>query len=173
MDVRPEGRLTLDPSPDFLAKLDSLHASLNPIFPAEHTGPFTFPIAVASTISPDATQGTIRTEGELEALLLGSGQLFWGQQWFDLSGSADLIEANLQPSPPYGGKQAQGPLLTLSLAGAQVVPDPAARAVSVQGASLTLTQAAADQLNQLLASGEGVFAAGGAVGTVSFTAVGE
>lgn len=173
MDVLPEGRLTLDPDPGFLAKLDSLHASLNPIFPAERPGPFTFPIAVASTISPDGTQGTIRTEGELEALLLGSGQLFWGQQWLDLSSGSDLVEANLQPSPPYPGKQAQGPLFSLSLAGAQVTPDPIARSVSVQGASLTLTQAAADQLNQLLAAGEGAFGSGQALGSVSFVAVGE
>lgn len=173
MNVLPEGRLTLEPTAELLAKLASLHVSLNPIFPAEHPGPFTFPLAPASTISPDGTQGTIRTEGELEMLLLGSGQLFWGSQWLDLTSGADLIEANLQPDPPYAGKQGQGPLLSLSLAGAQVILDPSARSVSVQGASLALTQTAADQLNQLLAAGKGVFGSGEAVGSASFVAVGE
>jgi hypothetical protein len=173
MSVLPEGRLTLDPAAVFLAELASLHVSLNPVFPAEHPGPFTFPIAPASTISPDGTQGTIRTEGELEALLLGSGQLFWGEQWFDLYQGADLLDANLQPSPPYAGKQDQAPLLTLSLAGAQVTANPATRSVSIQGASLTFTQTAADQLNQLLAAGKSVFAAGEALGSVSLTATGQ
>ena len=95
IDVLPEGRLGLDPDPGFLAKLSSLFVSLNPVFPAERPGPFTFPIAAASTISPDGTQGTIRTEGELEMLLLGSGQLFWGEQWLDLWGGADLVNQYL------------------------------------------------------------------------------
>lgn len=173
MSIRTEGRLTLDPSPDFLAKLQSLFVAVNPIFPAEHPGPFTFPLAPDSTLSPDGTQGTIHTEGEMELLLLGSGQIFWAQQWFDFSQGADLIEANLQPDPPYGGKQGQAPLFSLSLAGAQVTADPAARSVAVAGAPLALSQTAADQLNRLLAAGKSVFSSGDAVGNVSFTALGQ
>lgn len=175
MSVLPEGRMSLAFAPSFVAKLQGLFVSLNPISPAELSpGPvMSFPIAAGSTISPEGTQGTIRTAGEVELLLLGSGQLFWNEGWLDLTNGADLIEANLQPDPPYGGKQAQGALFTLSLAGAQVVPDAKARSVSVTGAALALSQAAADQLNKVLGGGKGVFSAGEALGSASFTVVGE
>ena len=175
MTVLAKGRMSLAFAPSFVAKLQGLFVSLNPISPAELSpGPaMSFPIATGSTISPDGTKGTIRTSGEVELLLLGSGQVFWNEQWLDLSNGADLIEANLQPDPPGGGKQAQGPLFTLSLAGAQVAPDAKARSVSVQGASLVLTQTAADQLNKVLAGGRGVFEVGEGLGSVGFSAVGE
>jgi len=175
MSVLAQNRLTLALSPELIAKLNSLFVSLNPVAPAELApGPLlSSPIAPASTISPDGAQGTIRTEGEAELLQLGAGQLFWGEQWLDLSAGADLITANLQPSPPYAGKQAQGPLFSLSLAGAQVTPDPQARTVSVANAALALTQTAADQMNQLFAQGKGVFKAGEALGTLSFVAQGQ
>ena len=175
MTVLEKGRMSLAFASSFVAKLQSLFVSLNPISPAELSpGPtMSFPIAAGSTISPDGTKGTIRTAGEVELLLLGTGQLFWNEQWLDLSNGADLVEANLQPDPPNGGKQAQGPLFTLSLQGAQIAPDAKARSVSIQGASLTLTQAAADQLNKVLAGGKGVFDVGETLGSVGFVAVGE
>jgi hypothetical protein len=175
MTVLDKGRMTLAFAPSFMAKLQGLFVSLNPISPAELSpGPvMSFPIATGSTISPEGTKGTIRTGGEVELLLLGTGQVFWDEQWLDLTGGSDLVEANLQPDPPNGGKQAQGGLFTLSLAGAQIVPDAKQRSVSVQGASLALTQTAADQLNKVLAQGKGVFSAGEGLGSVGFTAVGE
>ncbi|HEX5414422.1 MAG TPA: hypothetical protein VFZ25_02075 [Chloroflexota bacterium] len=175
MAVLPRNRLALAFAPQLVAKLNDLFVSLNPISPAELApGPvLSFPIAAASTISPDGAEGTLRTAGEAELLQLGAGQLFWGEQWLDLSAGVDLIDANLQPSPPFGGKQAQGPLFALSLQGAQIAPNPRARTVAVAGASLTLSQLAADQMNQLLAGGKPVFVAGEALGTVSFTAQGQ
>lgn len=175
MSVLARNRLTLALDPQLVAKLNSFFVSLNPVAPAELApGPvLSFPIAPASTIAPGGTQGTIRTEGEIELLQLGAGQLFWGEQWVDLSGGADLLTANLQPSPPYAGKQAQGPLFSLSLAGAQIVADPGARTVSVAGAALTLTPTAAAQMNQLFAKGQPTFAAGEPLGSVGFTAQGQ
>ena len=175
MSVLPKNRVTLAFAPGFTAKLKSLFVSLNPIAPAELSpGPtISFPIGADSTLSPDATKGQIRTTGEAELLLLGTGQIFWAQQWLDLGAGSDLVEANLQPSPPYGGKQPQAPLFSLSLQGAQVSPDPKTRTVSVAGASLALTQAAADQLNQVLAGEKPVFAPGEVFGAVSFTAQGQ
>ncbi|HUC00098.1 MAG TPA: hypothetical protein VMS11_09765 [Solirubrobacterales bacterium] len=175
MSVLARNRATLAISPGFAAKLKGLFVSLNPIAPAEIApGPtLSFPIGADSTISPDGTKGQIRTTGEAELLLLGSGQVFWANQWLDLGAGSDLVEANLQPAPPFGGKQAQAPLFSLSPAGAQVVPDPQGRSVSVQGAALALTQAAADQLDQLLAGGKPTFVAGEALGSVSATLQGQ
>jgi hypothetical protein len=175
MGVQVKNRVTLAFAAGFAAKLKSLFVSLNPISPAELApGPtLSFPIATGSTISPDGTGGTIRTEGETELLLLGSGQIFWAQQWLDLGSGMDLVEPNLQPSPLHGGKQSQAPLFSLSLAGAQISADAKRRTVSVAGASLVLTQAAADQLNQLLAGGKPVFSVGESLGSVAFTAQGQ
>jgi hypothetical protein len=175
MTVLDKGRMSLAFASSFMAKLQGLFVSLNPISPAELSpGPtMSFPIAAGSTISPDGTKGTIRTGGEVELLLLGTGQVFWNEQWLDLTNGADLVEANLQPDPPNGGKQAQGPLFSLSLQGAQITPDAKQRSVSVTGASLALTQTAADQLNKVLAQGKGVFSAGEALGSASFSVLGE
>jgi len=172
--VLAQNRATLAFAPAFVSKLSSLFVSLNPVFPAEHQGPtFTFPIIAASAIAPDASQGTIRTGGEVELLQLGAGQVFWREQWLSPGEGVDLAEANLQPSPPFAGKLAQAPLFSLSLAGAQVVSDPTARTVGISNASLALQAATAAQLNQLFAQGKAVFAAGEAVGSLSLTAQGQ
>jgi hypothetical protein len=171
--VVPQGRAYLTPAPAILAKLDALHVSVNPIAPAELSpGPvFSFPIAGEGQIAPDATSGTLRTGGELEFLRLGSGQVFWLEQWLDLAAKTGLAEVNLQPSPPFGGKQGQVGILAFS--GGAVSSDPRARTVSVQGAALALSAASAQAFNAAFADGSAVFAAGEALGSVSFVAQGQ
>jgi hypothetical protein len=173
--VLAQNRATLTPTADFLAKLKSLFVSLNPIAPAElGPGPvLSLPIISGSQIAPDGSQGTLRTGGELELLQLGGGQVFWHEQWLEPAASADSAEADLQPSPPYAGKQARAPVLSLSLAGAQISSDPGARTVTITGAPLTLEASSAAAMNQLFAQGKMVFNAGEAFGTVSATAQGQ
>lgn len=171
--VLPTGRASLAPTAAFLAKLDSLHVSVNPIAPAELApGPlFSFPIVAAGQIAPSGTAGTLRTGGELEFLKLGAGQVFWREQWLDLGGRADLAEVDLRPSPPYGGKQGQVGILGIGAGG--VSSDPAARTVSVSAAPLTLSAATAQAFNEAFAEGKAAFAAGEALGGVSFVAQGQ
>lgn len=171
--VLAQNRMTLTPTPEILAKLKSLFVSLNPIAPAELApGPvLSFPIIVGGDIAPDGMGGTVRTGGEVELLQLGGGQVFWREQWLQPGSSVALGEANLQPSPPFGGKQPQAPLFSLS--GGQVVSDPKARTVTITGATASLETATAEQMNQLFAEGKPVFAPGEAFGSVSFTAQGQ
>ena len=166
------GRATIVPDPAFVAKLDDLFISMNPIAPAERSaGPlFTFPIGSGGALSPDATFGTLRSGGAVEFLQLGAGQIFWQELWFDVGTGTALAEVNLQPSPPYPGKLGQVPVLDLKLAAAIIAPDPAARTIAVSGASLALTGQTAAYFNQAFAAGKSIFAAGEAFGSASFTA---
>ncbi len=170
--VLPAGRAAIAFGSQILAKLDSLHVSVNPIFPAEHVGPtFTFPIVVGGTIAPDGAAGTLRSGGDVEFLQLGGGQVFWHEPWLDLGARVDSAEANIQPSPPYPGKQ--GRVGLLDLGAAALSSEPAARTVTVSSAPLTLQAATAAAFNQAFAQGKEVFRAGEALGALSFTAQGQ
>jgi hypothetical protein len=167
---RNRAELALDPA--FAAKLDSLFVAVNPIAPAEHPGPFTLPI-FGGTIAPDATQGTVQTEGSLEFLQLGGGQVFWRDPWLDLGSRAFSPEAEILPSPPYAGKQERASAAGFTLASGAA--DARARSVAVAG-SLYLDAATAATFNEVFATPQGrppVFFAGEAVGSLSFTARGQ
>jgi hypothetical protein len=128
-----QGRATLLFDPGFVAKLNSLFVSMNPIFPAEHQGStFSFPIVVGGALAPDASQGTLRTGGEVELLQLGGGQVFWHELWLDLGARVDSAEENVQPSPPYAGKTGRIGLFDASTAAAQISSNPAARTISAR-----------------------------------------
>jgi hypothetical protein len=173
--IEPKGRATLVLDPAFAAKLSSLFVARNPIFPAEHQGDtFTLPIAVAGQLAPDGSKGTLRTGGALELLQLGGGQLFWQELWFQPEQDLALGEAELDPSPPYPGKQGQ--VGVFALGAGQVSSNLSARAIAVSGAPLTLTALTAQNLNEAFSRplGKGdLFAAGETAGTVSFTAQGQ
>jgi hypothetical protein len=165
-------RATVAFDPAFVAKLNSLFVSLNPVFPAEHQGAtFSFPIAIGGAIAPDGSQGMLRTAGSAELLQLGGGQLFWKELWFDLGARQDSAEAEALPSPPYAGKT--GRTGVFALGGTAVSSDPRARTIAVSGAPLTLEASTAATLDQLFAGGREDFRAGEAAGTVSFVAQGQ
>jgi hypothetical protein len=167
--IVPTGRATLVFDSAFMAKLDQHFVSVNPVFPAEHVGPtFTLPIVANGALAPDASQGTLRTGGEIEFLELGAGQVFWQELWFDVGLHDTLAEVDLEPMPPFPGKLGQIPVLALG-AGA-VDSDPAARTIALGGAPLTLPPETAAAFNQAFAEGRGDFSAGELVGSISFTA---
>jgi hypothetical protein len=170
-----KGNVTLNLDPAFVAKLNSLFVAVNPIFPAEHPGPFTLQI-FAGTISPDAAIGVLQTKGALEFLQLGGGQVFWREGWFDFAATGFNPEADAQPSPPYSGKVGRVTVAPLSLAAAQVLAQPKARTVSVANGSLTMAAATATTFNEVFAKPqgkEGVFVSGEAIGSFSFVAQGQ
>jgi hypothetical protein len=167
------GRATFVLSSEFLAKLGALFVSVNPIFPAEHAGPtFTFPLIIGGVLAPDASSGTLRTGGDIELLQLGGGQIFWHEFWADLGARVDSAEVNVQPSPPYAGKQGRVGVFDLA-PGGSVTSDPKARTIGLSGVSLALEAQTAAILNQAFAGGTEVFKAGEVGGTLSFTAQGQ
>jgi hypothetical protein len=161
--------------PVIAAKLQSLFVAINPVFPAEHPGPFTLPI-FTGTISTSASEGTVQTLGSIELVQIGGGQVFLREAWAELGAGAYSPELELQPSPPYAGKLGRSPVGALSLAGATVSADPAARTIGVANATVSLGANLAAAFNDAFAKpiGKGeVFHAGEALGNVSFVAVGE
>jgi hypothetical protein len=168
MTVLEAGKATVVFDPAFLAKLGSLFVSVNPIFPAEHSGPtFTFPIGVGSSIAPDGSAGTLRSGGAVELLQLGAGQVFWRELWLDLGARSDSAEVDVEPTPAFPGKLGRIGAFDLGLV--SVAADPAARTVSVGGA-LTLQAQTAKTLSEAFAAGKEAFRAGEAVGALSFAA---
>lgn len=170
--VAEKNRAELSFAPGFAAKLSELFVAVTPIFPAEHPGSFTLPL-FGGTIAPDATQGTIQTQGSLEFLQLGGGQVFWREPWLDLATKAFAPEAEILPSPPYAGKQERAS--AAALAPTAATPNAKARSVSVAGA-LYLDAATAATFNEVFAKPlgkSGVFVAGEALGAISFIAQGQ
>ncbi|HVY79191.1 MAG TPA: hypothetical protein VG898_11850 [Solirubrobacterales bacterium] len=171
--ILDQGRATLVFDPAFLAKLDSRFVSLNPIFPAEHSGAtFTLPVAAGGAIAPSGAEGTFRSGGALEFLQLGAGQVFWQELWLDLGVRSDSAEVDVEPIPAFPGKMGRVGVLDYGLTA--VATDSTARTISISGAPLTLSAGAAATFNEAFAQGEApAFAAGEAVGVLSFTVQGQ
>lgn len=167
--ILPSGRATLVFDSAFVAKLDSHFVSINPIFPAEHIGPtFTLPVIPGGVLAPDASQGTLRTGGEVEFLRLGAGQVFWHELWFDLSLRAALAEVDLEPTPAFPGKLGQ--ISVLALGNSATSSDAPTRTIRIDGAPLTLSADTAAAFNRAFADGQDEFTAGETVATLSFAA---
>jgi hypothetical protein len=164
------GQLAFVPDPGFAAKLNGLFVALNPIFPAEHPGAFTLPIA-GGALAPNGSQGRLETLGSLEFLQLGGGQVFWADPLLDFAAATFSPELNIQPSPPYAGKV--GAVAVAGLAGAAFASDPKARTIALQGAALTLSAVSAQAFNEAFAERKEVFRPGEALGSLSFTAQGQ
>lgn len=161
---RNRASLTLDPS--FLAKLDAQHVSVNPIFPAEHPGAFTFPI-LGGALAPSGRSGILKTNGSLEFLQLGAGQIFWHEPWLEL-GAAATAEVDVEPTPAFPGKLGRIGILGLTAGAAS--SDQQSRTISLAGVQLSLETQTAATFNQAFAAGRDEFKAGEVVGAVSFAA---
>jgi hypothetical protein len=173
--ISESGKASFSFDPGIAAKLQSLFVAINPVFPAEHPGPFTLPI-FTGTISTSASEGTVQTLGSIELVQIGGGQVFLREAWAELGAGAYSPELELTPSPPYAGKLGRAPVGALSLAGAAVSADPAARTTGVSNATVSLGANLAAAFNDAFAKPLGksnVFATGEALGSVSFVAVGE
>jgi hypothetical protein len=170
--ILEQGKATFVFDSAFVAKMDGLFVSLNPIFPAEHVGAtFTFPIIPGGQLAPNGSEGTLRTGGSVEMLQLGAGQVFWHELWLDLGTRSDTTEVDIEPIPAFPGKL--GRVGVLDLGATTVSSDPNARTISISGAPMTLQASAAANLNQAFAPGKEPFKAGETVGALSFTAQGQ
>jgi hypothetical protein len=173
--IAESGKASFVFDPATAAKLASLFVAINPIFPAEHPGPFTLPI-FGGTISTTASEGTLETQGSIELVQIGGGQVFLREAWAEIGAGAYSPELELDPSPPYAGKQGRLGVAGLSLAGASVSASPSARTITVDNATLAMQANLASAFNEAFAKPQGkadVFAAGDPLGTISFTASGE
>jgi hypothetical protein len=172
--VLERGAATLTLDPGFLAKLQSLFVAVNPIFPAEHQGSaFTLPIFGGDLATSSAT-GRLETAGEVEFLQLGGGQVFWAEPWLEPEAGVLDAEADIEPSPPYPGKAGRLTIATAAILGPGIA-DPKARTVSAAFA-LSMEPAMAQTFEEAFARPQGksgVFSAGEAIGTISYTASGQ
>jgi hypothetical protein len=171
--ILPQGQATLTPDPAILAKFKALFVSLNPISPAElQPGPILkLPIALGGQIAPDASEGTLRLGGAIEALQLGAGQVFHKEYWLDLGAKSTSAEVDVEPTPAFPGKL--GRIGVFEIGVGSVASDPKTRAITVSGAPLTLTASTAQTFNEAFAQGKAVFGAGEVFGTVGFGVVGQ
>jgi hypothetical protein len=169
--ITESGRATLVFDPPFLAKLAGRFVSVNPIFPAEHTGgTFSFPIVVGGAIAPDGSEGTLRTGGSVELLQLDAGQVFWQELWVDLGAGSGSAEVDVEPTPAFPGKL--GRIGVFGFGAITVSSSAKARTISVVGPLVLDTQTAAT-LNEAFAEGKESFRAGEEAGSLSFAAQGQ
>lgn len=173
--ILDRNRATLVVDPGFVAKLNGLFVSLNPISPAELApgSVFSFPIIRGGEISPNASIGALRTGGSIEFLQQGAGQIFQDEFWLDLGAASTSAEVDIQPAPTYPGKLGRVGVLGIGMAAAQISSKPGARTITVSGAPLTLDAQTAATFDEVFAEKKGVFKAGEPFGTFSFTAQGQ
>jgi hypothetical protein len=170
--VEGTGRVSFDLDPGIAAKLNDLHVAVNPIFPAEHPGSFTLPI-FGGKLAPDLASGRLETQGALEFLQLGGGTVTWSDSALDLDAAALIPAVEVQPAPPYPGKLGEIAVAALGLPAASRSADPRRRTLSVNGATLALSAAAAASFNEAFARPLGkadVFEAGEPLATLAFLA---
>jgi len=151
--------------------MDSLFVSINPIFPAEHPGAFSFPIVLNGSLAPDGSQGTLRTGGALEFLQLGAGQVFQNEFWLDMGTRSDSAEADVEPIPAFPGKLGRVGAYDLGPS-AQISSDPNTRTITATG-PLTLSVSTAKTFDEAFSPGKATFNAGEPLGTLSFAAVAQ
>jgi hypothetical protein len=170
--VLGKGRAEFEFDPGMAAKLDELHVAVNPIFPAEHPGPFTLPIFTGK-LAPDFGTGFLQLQGAIELLQLGGGQVIWHDPVLDLGAKVLSPEVEVKPSPPYAGKAGQLAVAALDLGTGTAGANPGSRTLTVAGAALFLPDATADLFNEVFARPQGkerVFSAGETLGRISFVA---
>jgi hypothetical protein len=171
--VLNKGTASIDLDPAIAAKLNALHVAVNPIFPGEHPGGFTFEI-FAGKIATDLSSGSVETRGGIEFIQLGGGQVIWSNAVIDLSGQAYDPLLDVEPAPPYAGKVGRVAVATLALGGASAVEsDSRARILTLSGAPIALAASTAATFNETFAKPQGndnVFAAGDPLGRISFLA---
>lgn len=156
----------------FVTKMDKHFVSINPIFPAEHSGStFTLPIIGGGRLAPSGAEGELRTGGEVEFLQLGAGQVFWHEQWLEPAEGLDTAEADVEPTPAFPGKL--GRVGVLAAAPFAVSADRGRRTISATNVPLALTAQSALTFDEAFAEGKADFAAGEPVGTLSFVAQGQ
>jgi hypothetical protein len=171
--LTPSGKVELTIDPGFAAKLASFFVAVNPIFPGEHPGAFTFPIG-GGVLAPSGLSGLVKTTGGLEFIQVGGGQFLIRDLEVDLTGAAANAEYQLVLASTGPGPNAAGPLLGLG-AGA-FSSEPAARTISESGAPLTLSQTVAQAFNEAFArpiDRPDSFTAGEVLGAISYAAVAE
>ncbi|HVD40504.1 MAG TPA: hypothetical protein VNC16_05820 [Solirubrobacterales bacterium] len=157
--IQGKSNVSLDLDPAMATKLHDLHVAVNPIFPAEHPGPFTFPIFTGK-LAPSLSNGFLQLEGAVELLQLGGGQVIWKEPVLDLDSSVVF---------PREREAVAG----LSLGAGSTEANPGARTLAATGATLTLNDSTAATFNDGFAKPQGkqgVFNAGEILGRISFVA---
>jgi hypothetical protein len=170
--IKPGGKAELSIDPAFAAKLAGLFVAINPVFPTEHPGAFDFPIGGGTlALSAGIPASGLKTNGALEFIQVGGGQVFARELELDLSDSVangewQLVLSGAPPGPNQGGA-------VFGLGAATPTTEPAARTIAVAGLPLTLEAGTAQAFNEAFAKPlkkPDAFAAGETLGTINFAA---
>jgi hypothetical protein len=172
VELAPSGKVELAIDPAFAVKLGSFFVAVNPIFPAEHPGAFSFPIG-GGVLAPDGSSGLVKTNGGIEFIQVGGGQFFVKDLELEIATGQALAEYQLVLATAGVGPNQAGPILGLG-AGA-FASEPTARTITASGAPLTLGATVAQGFDEAFARPLGradSFTAGEVLGTIGLTAQG-
>jgi hypothetical protein len=173
--IAPGGKAELQLDPAFAAKLQGLFVAVNPIAPAEHPGAFTFPIGGGTlALGPGVSASGLETGGALELIQVGGGQFFARELELNLSDSVANGESQLVLAASGSGPIQGGAIFGLGVG--SFTTEPAARTLTLTGASLTLEPGAAQAFNEAFCKPIGkpsAFSPGENFGSIGFTAWAE
>ena len=172
--VQAKGDISFEFNPETFAKLSSRDVAINPVFPAEHiANTYVLPIH-AGHIAPDASQGVIETQGDIELIKLGSGTVQLRELWPEFGPDVIGAELVIEPGSTVTGGLARQSIAAFGLSGATLASDPATRTIGLSSLAVNFAAVTAATFNQAFAKGEGeVFKAGEPLGTISFRVTAE
>ena len=155
--VLPQGAATLVGDSATFAKFGAkgvdLPDGISAIAPATKPTPvsFAFPIT-GGTISPDASNGTVDTNGGVQILKKAepfSPTMKLSKVSIDFKAKTALVELEILPTPPFPGVVGRSSIADLTLQGATVVANPVTRQIAISGAEARLQAVAASTLNDV------------------------
>jgi hypothetical protein len=173
--IKAGGQAELSIDPAFATKLSGLFVAVNPVFPAEHPGAFTFPIGGGLlALSPGIAASGLKTDGALEFIQVGGGQFFVRELEIDLSdgvvnGESQLALSSAGPGPDQGGS-------VFGLGASTTTTEPTARTIGVAALALTLEPGTAEAFNEAFCAPihkPNMFSAGETLGTITSTVQAE
>ncbi len=155
--VLPTGTATLTANVATLGKFGAkgveLPQGITPIPPA--TKPtattFAFPIA-GGTLAPDGSSGAVNTTGGVQILKKTktySPTVVMKNITVDFKERTATVELELLPNPPLPGAVGRSSIVTIALESKNVVANPTARTIAINGATAALQATAASTLNSV------------------------
>jgi hypothetical protein len=155
--VLPQGTATLTGNVatlgKFAAKGVEVPQGITAIAPA--TKPtatsFAFPIS-GGTLAPNATSGAVNTTGGVQIVKKAKGYsptVTLKNIIVDFKEKTATVELELLPTPPFPGAVGRSSIVTIALEAKDVVTNPTARTIAINGAAAALQATAASTLNSV------------------------
>jgi hypothetical protein len=155
--VLPQGTATLTANLNTLGKFKAkgveLPQGITAIAPATQATATTFAFPISGgTLAPNASSGAVNTTGGVQILKKAKAYpptVVMKNITVDFKEKTATVELELLPTPPLPGAVGRSSIVTVALEAKDVVANPTARTIAINGAAAALQATAASTLNSV------------------------